>query len=92
MRSAQSTPWLRRLSLSSIISGVAVLALVAGLAGGWITSLLVCPASFAAGSCDATEVAQGVLPGVVTVSIRSGDAARRRQCRDGQEGSMHPDQ
>ncbi|MGP9501611.1 S1C family serine protease [Specibacter sp. AOP5-B1-6] len=78
MPEPQSTSWLQRLPLSTVIVAAVALALVAGLAGGWISSLLTRPATTAAalsGSCNATEVAQGVLPGVVTVSIRNGEAS-----------------
>lgn len=78
MPEPQSTSWFQRLPLSTVIVAAVALALVAGLAGGWISSLLTRPATTAAalsGSCNATEVAQGVLPGVVTVSIRNGEAS-----------------
>lgn len=78
MPGPQSTPWFQRLPLSTVIAAAVALALIAGLLGGWIGSLLTRPAATAAaltGSCNATEVARGVLPGVVTVSIRNGDAS-----------------
>lgn len=78
MHQPLSIQWFRRLPLSAVIAGAVAVVLVAGLAGGWISSLLTRPATTAAalsGSCNATDVAQGVLPGVVTVSIRNGDAS-----------------
>lgn len=74
----QGLAWFQRLPLSTVIAAAVALTLIAGLAGGWIGSLLTRPATVAAslsGSCNATDVAQGVLPGVVTVSIRNGDAS-----------------
>lgn len=76
MPEPQSTSWFQRLPLSTVIVAAVALALIAGLASGWISNLLTRPATTAAassGSCNATEVAQGVLPGVVTVSIRNGE-------------------
>ncbi|AIY02754.1 putative trypsin-like serine protease [Arthrobacter sp. PAMC 25486] len=78
MNAPQSPTWFQRLPLSTVIAAAVALALVAGLAGGWIGSLLTRPATTAAalsGSCNATDVARGVLPGVVTVSIRNGEAS-----------------
>ncbi|MDD0859940.1 trypsin-like peptidase domain-containing protein [Arthrobacter alpinus] len=74
----QVSTWFQRLPLSTVIAAAVALALIAGLAGGWISSLLTRPAATAAaliGTCNATDVAQGVLPGVVTVSIRNGNAS-----------------
>ncbi len=78
MPDPQKTPWFQRLPMSTVIAVAVALALIAGFAGGWVGSVLMRPATTAAalsGSCNATDVAQGVLPGVVTVSIRNGDAS-----------------
>ena len=79
MNEPQGPTWLQRLPLSTVIAAAAALALIAGLLGGWIGSLLTrpetAPVASLSGACDATEVAQGVLPGVVTVSIRNGQAS-----------------
>lgn len=75
MPAAQTVPWLRRLPPSSLVAMAAALALIAGFLGGWIGSLLTRPNTTTpalAVSCDATSVAQDVLPGVVTVSINNG--------------------
>lgn len=74
----QGSSWFQQLPLSTVIAAAAALALIAGLAGGWISSLVTRPAATAAaltGTCNATDVAQSVLPGVVTVSIRNGNAS-----------------
>lgn len=63
---------------SFLIAAAAVLALVPGLADGWIGSVLARPAAPAAalvGGCDSTAVARQVLPGVVSVSVRNGPAS-----------------
>ncbi|SEE85439.1 putative serine protease PepD [Arthrobacter alpinus] len=79
MHQTPSIPWFRRLPLSAVIASAVAVALVAGLAGGWITYLLTRPATTSvaagAGVCDSTAVANQVLPGVVTVSVSNGDAS-----------------
>lgn len=74
-------PWYKRQLTAVVIASAAVLALVAGLAGGWINHVLASSAtsttstSAVTGNCDAVEVANKVLPAIVTVSIRNGDAS-----------------
>ncbi|MHA7268469.1 S1C family serine protease [Arthrobacter sp. HLT1-20] len=80
MHQTPTVPWFRRLPLSAVIASAVAVALVAGLAGGWIAALLTRPAadtsvSAGAGVCDSTAVANQVLPGVVTVSVSSGEAS-----------------
>lgn len=78
MHQTPTVPWIRRLPLSAVIACAVALALVAGLAGGWITYLLTRPATMSvassAGVCDSTAVANQVLPGVVTVSVSNGES------------------
>ncbi|POH75261.1 S1C family serine protease [Arthrobacter glacialis] len=77
MHQTPSIPWFRRLPLSAVIASAVAVALVAGLAGGWIAYLLTRPATTSvaavAGACDSTAVAHQVLPGVVTVSVSNGE-------------------
>ena len=57
----QGSSWFQQLPLSTVIAAAAALALIAGLAGGWISSLVTRPAATAAaltGTCNATDVAQ----------------------------------
>lgn len=79
MQTRAVTPRINRLPVSALIAGAVALALIAGLLGGWIGSLLTRPGTTTtaalATSCDATDVAQNVLPGVVTVSISNGDVS-----------------
>lgn len=75
MRTASPLDLFKQNPTTWIVVAATVLALLAGLMGGLLGHWFTRASATATGSCNATDVALGVLPGVVTVSIRNDEAS-----------------